>query len=217
MDEEEFLLLWTASKYKNPDFPVECYTFFNMDEKHPSEVNYKAEFRYEKKDIPYMAEVLRIPYEFKCRQGTVCDGMTGLCIVLKRLTHPCHFGDMISSFWLSVPELCMIYNTAIDRIFNEHSDLVSQWNNTFLGAEKLQNYVLDSVAAKGAALRNCFGFVHGTKNEGMTPECWQTLCIYGDPAYPLTTHLQAPFRQVPITAETGAFNKSMSNVRVAVE
>ena len=44
----------------------------------------------------------------------------------------------------------------------------------------------------------------------------QPLCIYGDPAYPIRVHLQAPFFN-PITANQKAFNKSMSQVRVSVE
>ena len=43
------------------------------------------------------------------------------------------------------------------------------------------------------------------------------LCVYGDPAYPYRVHLQAPFRNCPLTAEMEAFNKSMSRVRVTVE
>jgi hypothetical protein len=45
-----------------------------------------------------------------------------------------------------------------------------------------------------------------------------TMCVYGDPAYPLRIHLQAPYRNRPyITPQMEAFNKSMSTVRVAVE
>ena len=43
------------------------------------------------------------------------------------------------------------------------------------------------------------------------------LCIYGDPAYPLRVHLQAPFRDGIITPEMRNFNTSMSSVRVSVE
>ena len=43
------------------------------------------------------------------------------------------------------------------------------------------------------------------------------MCIYGDPAYPLRVHLQAPFRQVQLTPEMEEYNQSMSSVRVAVE
>ena len=43
------------------------------------------------------------------------------------------------------------------------------------------------------------------------------LCIYGDPAYPLTIHLQSPFRGVNLTANQKAYNKAMSEWRVSVE
>ena len=45
----------------------------------------------------------------------------------------------------------------------------------------------------------------------------RSMCVYGDPAYPHRVHLQAPFRNHPLTAEMEAFNKSMSRVRVTVE
>ena len=45
----------------------------------------------------------------------------------------------------------------------------------------------------------------------------EPMCIYGDPAYPLRVHLQAPFRDGQITPEMEEFNRSMSSVRVAVE
>ena len=45
----------------------------------------------------------------------------------------------------------------------------------------------------------------------------RSMCVYGDPAYPHRVHLQAPFRNRPLTAEMDAFNKSMSRVRVTVE
>lgn len=43
------------------------------------------------------------------------------------------------------------------------------------------------------------------------------LCIYGDPAYPLRVHLQAPFKKGHLTADEEAFNSSMSKVRSSVE
>ena len=45
----------------------------------------------------------------------------------------------------------------------------------------------------------------------------QPMCLYGDPAYPVRAHLQAPFREVPITPEMAAYNQSMSALRVSVE
>ena len=43
------------------------------------------------------------------------------------------------------------------------------------------------------------------------------LCIYGDPAYPLRVHLQAPYKKGHLTADEEAFNSSMSKVRSSVE
>ena len=43
------------------------------------------------------------------------------------------------------------------------------------------------------------------------------MCIYGHPAYPLHTYLQAPFRNALLTAQMEDFNKSMSSVRSSVE
>lgn len=45
----------------------------------------------------------------------------------------------------------------------------------------------------------------------------QPLCLYGDPAYPLGVHLQAPFKGNNLTPHMELYNKSMSEVRVAVE
>lgn len=43
------------------------------------------------------------------------------------------------------------------------------------------------------------------------------MCLYGDPAYPLRIHLQAPFRVGILTPEMHMFNESMSAVRASVE
>ena len=43
------------------------------------------------------------------------------------------------------------------------------------------------------------------------------MCLYGDAAYPLRVHLQAPFRIGILTRDMEMFNDSMSAVRVSVE
>lgn len=45
----------------------------------------------------------------------------------------------------------------------------------------------------------------------------QPLCIYGDPAYPLRIHIQAPFRNGILTPQMQNFNAAMSTVRTSVE
>ena len=41
--------------------------------------------------------------------------------------------------------------------------------------------------------------------------------LYGDPAYPIRVHLQAPFRHMVLTPQMVNFNKAMSSVRVSME
>lgn len=43
------------------------------------------------------------------------------------------------------------------------------------------------------------------------------LCIYGDAAYPVSRHVQGPFKGANLTEAQKAFNTSMSSVRIAVE
>ena len=43
------------------------------------------------------------------------------------------------------------------------------------------------------------------------------MCLYGDPAYPLGGHLQAPFRFGILTRDMKNFNESMSAVCASVE
>ena len=43
------------------------------------------------------------------------------------------------------------------------------------------------------------------------------MCIYGDPAYPMRARLIRPFRDRVSTPKMQAFNRSMSQVREAVE
>lgn len=45
----------------------------------------------------------------------------------------------------------------------------------------------------------------------------EPFCLYGDQAYPLKVHLQTPYQNAHLTADQKAYNKSMSEVRVAVE
>ena len=45
----------------------------------------------------------------------------------------------------------------------------------------------------------------------------QPLCIYGDPAYPSSFHLQAPFSRQNLTPNPVNYNKAMSQTRVPVE
>ena len=73
IDDEEFVLLYEQNTSTNPSFPYEEYGDFILDDIDTAEC--KAEFRFEKNDLPLLAEVLQIPGQFICQQRTVCAGM----------------------------------------------------------------------------------------------------------------------------------------------
>ena len=76
--EEEFFLLFEAYRQSNIPFPHSAYEKFSLANKDPAEC--KADFLVEKKDIPMLLDALRVPPVFQCHNGTICDGVEGLCI-----------------------------------------------------------------------------------------------------------------------------------------
>jgi len=89
----EFLLLYEENKSDNMDFPYDQYARICLQD--TNEAEFKANFRVEKHHITRVEDALRIPAVFKCRQGTVCDGTEGLCILLKRFAFPCCYSDIV--------------------------------------------------------------------------------------------------------------------------
>ena len=159
IDDIEFLLLHEEYTSDNLDFPYGDYPRFHLPDKNEAEC--KANFRVEKHHIPRLVDALDIPAVFTCEQGTVCEGTEGLCILLKRFAYPCRYSDMIPIFGRPVPELCMINNTVMDFIYDNHRQRVMDWNPNVLSPIKLENYA-QVISNKGAPLQNCFGFVDGT-------------------------------------------------------
>ena len=144
---------------KTPEFLYDEYERFDLQEMDDAEC--KAEFRFAKMDIPLLAEALGIPEKFICHQGTRSEGIEGLCMLLKRLTYPCRYSDLIPRFGRPVPVLSMISNTVLDFIYNEHGHKITQWNNSLLNPANLEVYAA-AISDKGVALDNCIGFIDGT-------------------------------------------------------
>ena len=176
IDDDEFLLLYDLYSSTNPDFPYHIYPAFDLDELDESEC--LAEFRFRKRDIVALRDVLQIPAIIECEQRSVCDGVEGLCILLRRLSYPCRYGDMIQRFAKPVPILSMVANKLFDHIYNHHGRRVTEWNQDILAPVKLQTYV-DAITARGAPLENCFGFVDGTVRPISRPGANQRLVYNG--------------------------------------
>ncbi|PFX23723.1 hypothetical protein AWC38_SpisGene11712 [Stylophora pistillata] len=204
--DEEFLFLYEANKPVNLELPYYEYEEFILQE-NTSEAECKVEFRFERGDIERLADVLQLPPTFECPQGSVCDRIEGLCILLRRLAYPCRYSDMISR---PGENQRMVYN----------------------GHKRVHALKFQAVALPNGLIRQLFGPVEGKKHDAAmladsdlltileqyaVSPTGQAMCIYGDPAYPLRVNLMAPFRGAALTAQMEAFNKSMSNVRTSVE
>ena len=123
--------------------------------------NAKLNFASEKMKFPdYQKHWIFLKY-FYCHQGTTTPGIEGLCVLLRRLTYPCRYSDLIPRFGRLIPELSMIYNIVLDHIYNTRGHRISQRNNPILDPVSLERYA-EAVHDKGAALDNCIGFIDGT-------------------------------------------------------
>ena len=60
-----------------------------------------------------------------------------------------------------MPELSIISNTVMNYIYENHRQRLTNWNQTFLNPAKLEEYT-QAISNRGAALKNCFGFIDGT-------------------------------------------------------
>ena len=87
-----------------------------------------AEFRFHKRDVRALAEVLRVPDTIACEQGSVCIGFGGLCMV-PRFAKPV--------LWLS-----MIANKMLDFIYIVHRHKVLNWNHDLLSPANLFFYFI---------------------------------------------------------------------------
>lgn len=159
VSDEEFLLLYETYSSKNLDLPYKEYGRFKLEEIDPDECIDK--FRLRKDDISLLLDVLQIPELIKCPQGSLFNGLEGLCLLLRRLAYPCRLSDLIPMFGRPPPELSMINTEMINILYDLHGHRLTNWNQFLLNPHNLERYA-NAIADKGAALTNCFGFIDGT-------------------------------------------------------
>jgi len=176
LSEEEFLILYEEYEPANPSYPYWEYDSFCLDSLSSCEC--ESNFRVAKEDIPVLVDYLQLPARFICSQGTVCNGLEGICMLLKRLAYPCRYFDMISTFARPVPERCMITNTVLDWIYETHGFRLTSWNQPFISQVSLQQYS-ESISRKGTPLTNCFGFIDGTVRPICRPGLNQNIVYNG--------------------------------------
>ena len=141
---------YNAYPTKNPEFPYGIYGRFSLDD--VDEAECLANFRVRKQDIPLLIQILGIPEKIVCPQRSDCSGVEEFYMLLKRLSYPCRYSDMIPHFGRPVPELrCTIANTMLHWIFENHSHRILDWNANILNPHFLEIYA-NAIHRKGAPL-----------------------------------------------------------------
>ena len=139
---------------------------------------YVSEFPFRKSDLPVLSEALHLPNYFTCQQGTICDGIEGLCIAFRRFAYSCRLIDLIPRFGRPVPELSMISSLVVDTIYQEHNHRITQWNDTLLNPALLETYAR-AIQQNVSPLHNCFGFIEGTVRPICRPDKKQRIVYNG--------------------------------------
>lgn len=77
-------------------------------------------FRFQKQDMDRLLEALQIPDSYTSHQGSVFTGMESLMILLRRLSYPNRWCDLVPIFGRTEPELSMAFDMVIMKHLNVH-------------------------------------------------------------------------------------------------
>jgi hypothetical protein len=140
-----------------------------------SELDCERLFRFQASDIERLTAALGLSSVYRCRQGTRATGTEALLIMLRRLSYPARWCDLVPLFGMEEPELSSIFNRVIDDVYDKFKDLLTELDLVWLNPELFSA----AVAAKGAALSNCWGFIDGTVRPIARPKRNQRIMFSG--------------------------------------
>ena len=169
------MLLYDVNSSKNLSLPFWKYDRFSLDFMENDECT--SEFRFEKEDLFLLHDVLQIPDQITCYNGTVVSAIEALCICLK-YAYPCRYLDMIPRFGRPVSELCIINNYTLNFIFNRLNYLLNTMNQAWLSPNFLQLFA-DAIYGNEAPLDNCWRFIDGTVTPCGRPRINQRIVYNG--------------------------------------
>lgn len=175
LTDDELLLLCTILIRRRPT-PFDGYIFgipitpFNLDDYDDAEC--KHLFRFRRADILRLRCVLGIPDEIRCYNGSVFDGLDGLCLVLRRLAFPVRYYDLLPMFARSQPELSMLFQKTLRIIYNRNSWALDFINLTYLDQERIQLFA-NAVQQMGVPTDSLWAFIDGSDRKICRPSILQ--------------------------------------------
>ncbi|XP_028415880.1 uncharacterized protein LOC114539446 [Dendronephthya gigantea] len=140
-----------------------------------SEDDCETMFRFRKEDMKRLSEALLLPEYYRCHQRTMSTSMEALMILLRRLAYPNRWCDLSGIFGRPEPEMSLIFNEIVNDLYNRFSFLLTQLNLAWLDPQ----IFCDAIHARGAPLRNCWGFIDGTARPICRPIFSQRIMFSG--------------------------------------
>lgn len=125
-----------------------------------------------------MCVALGIPVKIVCKNRTVCTGIEGLCILIRRLAYPNRLQDLSHVFGRSTAEISYIFNTVLDLIDSIQGHKMENLHQPWLSHAKL-NEMVAAVNQCGAPLANCWGFIDRTVRPICRPQSHQQFVFNG--------------------------------------
>ncbi|KAK8780176.1 hypothetical protein V5799_018485 [Amblyomma americanum] len=140
---------------------------------------FRTAFRFEKDDIRRLQRALLIPDALTTPQRVTVPGDEALCITLRRLAYPNRLRDLEDVFWRQSSTLSSVTNTILQHLEEKFSHLLDDVNNHFwLNIDTLERFS-QAIHAKGAPLRNCWGFIDDTARPICRPSQEQKIYFRG--------------------------------------
>lgn len=122
-----------------------------------------------------LLEALQIPDTYTSYQGSAYSGMESMMIMLRRLTYPNRWCDLVPIFGRAEPELSMAFNMIIDDLYTRFSPLLTSLDLVWLDPGLFSN----AIHRKGAPLDQVWGFIDGTVRPTAKPVRLQRIMYSG--------------------------------------
>jgi hypothetical protein len=157
-------ILETGRRFHFPSVPAE----FTL---------WKEYFRFTKDEIVQVVNAMQLPNPVVLpsrHSATSCEAM---CIFLFRLSYPGRLCQSSRFFGRSRAALSLFYNYIVEWIYRRYHHLLT-WDHVRITQRHLERFT-DAIAAQGAPLMNCIGFIDGTVRGICRPSYNQKIAFNG--------------------------------------
>ena len=243
IDSDEYVLLYDANQSKDT-YPYWNYQPFDIGMIDDEQCF--IDFRFAKNDLNILLDVLNVPERivtFPCRYSDMTPifdrNPTEICLIYNKLISKIYDDHSYRLHsWnqpLLAPQQLTLYDYAIhargahlDSCFGFVDGTVlriarpkQNQRQVYNGHKWVHALMIGNLTGPYEGRRHdSFMLADSGLLQQLQQHAWhnqQPLCIHGDPAYPLSVHLQSPFRGANLNPLEQRYNQAMSSVRVSVE